>query len=27
MHNQHIEECLIYTFLPMSPTWNGLLGP
>jgi len=27
MCNQCIEQCAIYTFLSVGPTWDGLFGP
>jgi len=27
MRNQCMEQCAIYTFLPVGPTWNGLFWP
>ena len=27
MRNQCIEQCAIYTILPVDPTWDGLSGP
>jgi len=27
MRNQCMEQCAIYTILPVGPTWNGLSGP
>jgi len=27
MRNQCIEQCAIYTILPVGPTWDGLSGP
>ena len=27
MRNQCMEQCAIYTILPVGPTWDGLSGP
>jgi len=27
MRNECMEQCAIYTFLPVGPTWDGLSGP
>ena len=27
MRNQCIEQCAIYTILPVGPTWDGVSGP
>jgi len=27
MCNECMEQCAIYTFLPVGPTWDGLSGP